>query len=139
MLFDIFFKTYTEKVWGMPTSAISADWAAQRIKGLSLWRAVWNALTAGLRTTAGPRGKVIKTLIDRFQYPRLGPGQMWEVARDRITTAGGECPWTAGWPGSSTTARVLGLRRPRRRGAGDLLSRPALPLDDAPAPTWSGR
>jgi protoporphyrinogen oxidase len=84
LLFDIFFKTYTEKVWGMPTSQISADWAAQRIKGLSLVRAALNAL---LPRRGG--GEVVKTLIDRFHYPRLGPGQMWEAARDKILAAGG--------------------------------------------------
>lgn len=83
MLFDIFFKTYTEKVWGMPTSEISADWAAQRIKGLSLVRAVMSALLPG-------KGGVVKTLIDQFHYPRLGPGQMWEAARDKILAQGGE-------------------------------------------------
>jgi protoporphyrinogen oxidase len=86
LLFEIFFKTYTEKVWGMPTSTISADWAAQRIKGLSLSRAAWNALFGGL---ARRKGEVIKTLIETFQYPRLGPGQMWEVARDKVLAAGG--------------------------------------------------
>src|SRR4051794_29900815 len=86
VLFEIFFKTYTEKVWGMPTHAISADWAAQRIKGLSLTRAVWNALFGG---RSGDGGEVIKTLIDRFEYPRLGPGQMWEAARDRVRRDGG--------------------------------------------------
>lgn len=72
-LFHIFFETYTEKVWGMPCSEISADWAAQRIRALSLARAIRHAL-------AGPRrrGAIIKTLIDQFHYPRLGPGQMWE-------------------------------------------------------------
>jgi len=85
-LFEIFFKSYTEKVWGMPTSEISADWAAQRIKGLSLVGAVVNALFGGFRSR---RGEVIKTLIDEFQYPRLGPGQMWETARDRIRAQGG--------------------------------------------------
>ncbi len=84
-LFEIFFKTYTEKVWGMPTSTISADWASQRIKGLSLTKAVWNALFGGLGRKGG---EVIKTLIDEFKYPRLGPGQMWEAARDRIIAAG---------------------------------------------------
>jgi len=87
MLFDIFFKTYTEKVWGMPTSEISADWAAQRIKGLSLFRAVFNALMPAKKGKKG--GEVIKTLIDSFQYPRLGPGQMWEAARDRVIRDGG--------------------------------------------------
>jgi protoporphyrinogen oxidase len=85
-LFDTFFKSYTEKVWGMPTDAISADWAAQRIKDLSLVRAVTSALFGPL---ASRRGEVIKTLIERFSYPRLGPGQMWEVARDRIRAHGG--------------------------------------------------
>ncbi|GIW87539.1 MAG: hypothetical protein KatS3mg108_1863 [Isosphaeraceae bacterium] len=84
LLFDIFFKTYTEKVWGMPTSQISADWAAQRIKGLSLTRAALNALLP-----RRGRGEVVKTLIDQFHYPRLGPGQMWESARDKILAAGG--------------------------------------------------
>ena len=87
-LFEIFFKTYTEKVWGMPTDAISADWAAQRIKGLSLTRAVAAALFGGLGKQK-TRGAVIKTLIDHFQYPRLGPGQMWEMTRDRVVERGG--------------------------------------------------
>jgi protoporphyrinogen oxidase len=87
MLFEIFFKTYTEKLWGMPTHTISADWAAQRIKGLSLLKAVTSALF-GARANAR-KGEVIKTLIDSFQYPRLGPGQMWEMARDRILKDGG--------------------------------------------------
>ncbi|MFO0958502.1 MAG: NAD(P)/FAD-dependent oxidoreductase [Isosphaeraceae bacterium] len=85
-LFETFFKTYTEKVWGMPTSTISADWAAQRIKGLNAFRALADALLGGLRRK---KGEVIKTLIDRFQYPRLGPGQMWEACRDRIVERGG--------------------------------------------------
>jgi protoporphyrinogen oxidase len=85
-LFEIFFKSYTEKVWGMPTSTISADWAAQRIKDLSLVRAVTAALLGPFRARGGA---VIKTLIDEFQYPRLGPGQMWETARSRVVSLGG--------------------------------------------------
>jgi protoporphyrinogen oxidase len=85
-LFEIFFKSYTEKLWGLPTDSISADWAAQRIKDLDLVRAVASALFGGF---ASRRGEVIKTLIDEFQYPRLGPGQMWEAARDRIRAQGG--------------------------------------------------
>jgi protoporphyrinogen oxidase len=85
-LFEIFFKTYTEKLWGMPTNEISADWAAQRIKGLSLINAVTNALLGGRNKK---KGEVIKTLIDSFHYPRLGPGQMWEVTRDLIEQQGG--------------------------------------------------
>ncbi len=85
LLFETFFKTYTEKVWGMPTTAITAEWAAQRIKGLSLVNAVTSALFGGKRKN----GEVIKTLIDSFQYPRLGPGQMWEAAREKVRQAGG--------------------------------------------------
>ena len=89
LLFTIFFKTYTEKVWGMPTSEISADWAAQRIKGLSLTGAILNALFArGASKKGKGRGEVIKTLIDSFQYPRLGPGQMWEMTRDLVRQNG---------------------------------------------------
>jgi protoporphyrinogen oxidase len=84
-LFNIFFKTYTEKVWGMPCNEISADWAAQRIKGLSLWKAIWNALIPQTRD----KSNVVKTLIDTFEYPRLGPGMMWEKTRDDIQAAGG--------------------------------------------------
>jgi len=80
-LFQIFFKTYTEKVWGMSCREISADWAAQRIKGLSLRTAILNAL---LPRRAAPRQQVVKTLIDSFRYPRLGPGMMWEACAARI-------------------------------------------------------
>jgi len=86
-LFSIFFETYTEKVWGMKCKEISADWAAQRIKGLSLGAAVWQALVPGwLRR----KSETPKSLIDCFMYPRLGPGQMWEAAADQVRQAGGE-------------------------------------------------
>jgi len=75
-LYTIFFKTYTEKVWGISTREISADWAAQRIKGLDLWLAIRSAF--GPSGQPKKRGEIITTLIDRFRYPRLGPGQMWE-------------------------------------------------------------
>jgi protoporphyrinogen oxidase len=81
-LFEIFFKTYTEKVWGIPCTEIRAEWAAQRIQGLSLAKAILNA--AQLQK----RSETIKTLIDRFQYPRLGPGQMWETATEKIREFG---------------------------------------------------
>jgi len=70
----------------MPCAEISADWASQRIKGLSLPKAVMNAL---LPRRYRADGRTIKTLIDSFRYPRLGPGMMWELARDRVVTAGG--------------------------------------------------
>jgi protoporphyrinogen oxidase len=83
-LYRIFFKTYTEKVWGIPCTEIRAEWAAQRIQGLSLTRAILSA------TPLQRRSGDIRTLIDEFQYPRLGPGQMWERCRDRIRERGGE-------------------------------------------------
>lgn len=86
-LFRIFFKTYTEKVWGTPCTEISADWAAQRIKGLSLSTAIINALLP--KRKPKERGKVVKTLIDSFRYPRRGPGMMWEKCAERITGLGG--------------------------------------------------
>lgn len=81
-LFQVFFKTYTEKVWGIPTHEISADWAAQRIKGLSLREAILSSFGIGK--------KGIKTLIPTFRYPRFGPGQMWETATARIRERGGQ-------------------------------------------------
>ncbi len=90
-LFSIFFKTYTEKVWGMSCDEISADWAAQRIKGLNLGVAVMNALARAVKPAGKPRGAgepVVKTLIESFQYPRRGPGMMWETAARKITERG---------------------------------------------------
>jgi protoporphyrinogen oxidase len=90
-LFEIFFKTYTEKVWGIPTSELSADWAAQRIKGLDMAALVRSTLRFGRSRRSGDddRGQVIRTLIDRFRYPRLGPGQMWERVSSLLPNRGG--------------------------------------------------
>ena len=93
-LFQIFFKTYTEKVWGMSCDEISADWAAQRIKGLDLTVAIVNALKRSLRGAAPKKAQagapVVKTLIETFQYPRKGPGMMWEAAARKIEARGGK-------------------------------------------------
>src|SRR5581483_10791368 len=86
-LFGIFFKTYTEKVWGMSCKDISADWAAQRIKGLALGSAIRNALFP--RRTPKDKSAVIKTLIDSFRYPRKGPGMIWEACARRVREMGG--------------------------------------------------
>jgi protoporphyrinogen oxidase len=86
-LFNIFFRTYTEKVWGIPCKEISADWAAQRIKGLSLSSAIWNALFKP-KAAKGSKDKVIKTLIDSFRYPKKGPGMMWEVCTQKCLALG---------------------------------------------------
>jgi Protoporphyrinogen oxidase len=85
-LFGIFFKSYTEKVWGMDCREISADWAAQRIKGLSLGAAIKDALRPG-RGGAGKDGA--KSLITSFRYPRHGPGMMWEECARRVCRQGG--------------------------------------------------
>jgi protoporphyrinogen oxidase len=80
-LFLIFFKTYTEKVWGIPCSELKAEWAAQRIQDLSLKTAVLNMFLK-------PK-QPIKTLIDAFDYPRLGPGMMWHAVQERVERQGG--------------------------------------------------
>ncbi len=90
-LFSIFFKTYTEKVWGMGCDEISADWAAQRIKGLSLGSAILDGLRRSFGTNRkSSGGAVAKTLIESFRYPRRGPGMMWEAATAKIKAFGGE-------------------------------------------------
>lgn len=80
-LYMHFFRTYTEKVWGISGKEIRADWAAQRIKNMSLWKVLWNAIS-GANDTA--------SLIEKFKYPRLGPGMMWEKVRDMVNADGGE-------------------------------------------------
>ena len=88
-LYSIFFKTYTEKVWGMPCDEMSADWAAQRIKGLSLGAAVLDGLKRSLGLNKRPNdGMATKTLLETFRYPRLGPGMMWDAARDKVVAGG---------------------------------------------------
>ncbi|HEX8054794.1 MAG TPA: NAD(P)/FAD-dependent oxidoreductase [Thermoleophilaceae bacterium] len=81
-LFELFFRSYTEKVWGVPTSDLRAEWAAQRIRNLSF-------ATAARAAVLG-NGGGIKSLIEEFHYPRFGPGQMWETMADEIVLAGGE-------------------------------------------------
>jgi protoporphyrinogen oxidase len=96
-LYEVFFKTYTEKVWGIPCSEISADWAAQRIRGLSIPALLRSAVLPG----ANGQRAVVKTLIDRFRYPPLGPGEMWEEVARRVQAHGGEL---------RRGERVVGLR-----------------------------
>jgi protoporphyrinogen oxidase len=88
-LYRTFFKDYTEKVWGVPCARISADWGAQRIKGLSIVEALRHALRQRIAGTASV--PVTKTsLIEHFLYPRLGPGQLWQEVARRVTAGGGE-------------------------------------------------
>jgi protoporphyrinogen oxidase len=81
-LYRTFFKTYTEKLWGVPATAIQADWAAQRIKNLSLGKAIVNSLLPKRNQTD------ITSLIEEFHYPKYGPGMMWEVCRDKVVAGG---------------------------------------------------
>jgi protoporphyrinogen oxidase len=81
-LYETFFKSYTEKVWGIPCNEIRAEWAAQRIKGLSLKSALMNALFDGNQNT--------KTLINEFHYPVRGPGMMWETFQAKIEQQGAQ-------------------------------------------------
>ncbi|NLV56272.1 MAG: NAD(P)/FAD-dependent oxidoreductase [Acidimicrobiales bacterium] len=81
-LYNAFFKTYTEKVWGVPVSSMPADWAAQRVKELSLGKAIVNAVLPRRNQTD------ITSLIEEFQYPKYGPGMMWEVCRDKVVARG---------------------------------------------------
>src|SRR3984893_18648657 len=82
-LFELFFKSYTEKLWGVSTDEIRAEWAAQRIKGLSFFSAAKSAFF-------GNKGNKIKSLISEFNYPKYGPGQMWELMTESILAHGGE-------------------------------------------------
>ena len=101
-LYRTFFKTYTEKVWGVPVADMPADWAAQRVKNLDLRKAVMNAILPKRNQTD------ITTLIEEFQYPKYGPGMMWEVCAEKVQAAGGTL---------EMQARLTGItvdRRPRR-------------------------
>ena len=85
-LYEIFFRGYTEKVWGIPCADISADWAAQRIRGLTMSSLIRSAL----RGRSGENGAVVKTLIDEFRYPHRGPGELWTAMAERVRRAGGD-------------------------------------------------
>jgi protoporphyrinogen oxidase len=88
-LYRHFFKTYNEKVWAVSASEISADWGAQRIKGMSLWNAVWEPVRASLAGKRRDKSKQVTSLIEEFQYPKLGPGMMWERCAEQVEDMGG--------------------------------------------------
>jgi protoporphyrinogen oxidase len=87
-LYQHFFKTYNEKLWGIPASDISADFGAQRIKGMSLFQAVWEPTRARIMGRRQDKSKQVTSLIEEFNYPKYGPGQMWEKATELVTEAG---------------------------------------------------
>jgi len=140
-LFRIFFKTYTEKIWGRSCQEISADWAAQRIKGLSLGAALKNALLPNVMS--GDRAQVVKTLIDTFRYPRLGPGLMWETCARKIGAMGGEvllgrsvvgCRFDASTTSWTVTAGTLAGKTEEFRGEHLISSMPIRQLIPQIAP-----
>ena len=102
-LYRRFFKTYTEKVWGRACKDISAAWGAQRVKGLSISRAIVHALR---RIIHSRRAASKTSLIEHFLYPKFGPGQMWETVAERVTVAGA---------GLRLSTRVSGLKLADRR------------------------
>lgn len=85
-LYEMFFEDYTEKLWGVNPKYLSADWGAQRVKGLSLSKAVLNAITKPFK----PKDKVETSLIEQFYYPKKGPGQLWELLADKVVEMGAE-------------------------------------------------
>ncbi|MFP5321243.1 MAG: NAD(P)/FAD-dependent oxidoreductase, partial [Acidimicrobiia bacterium] len=85
-LYSHFFETYSSKVWGVPPSEMSADWGAQRIKGMSLWDAVWEPIRG--RFSRRDKAKQVTSLIEEFQYPKYGPGMMWERCHELVEGQG---------------------------------------------------
>lgn len=114
-LYLTFFKDYTEKVWGVPCSTISAAWGAQRIKGLNVSRALVNALRAPLRRIGVDGGTTNTSLIERFLYPKYGPGQMWETVAEKVRALGGEIRFHQ--KVTATEVRDLSMRSVRARDA----------------------
>jgi protoporphyrinogen oxidase len=105
-LFETFFKSYTEKVWGIPCSELKAEWAAQRIKDLSLKTAITAMFLKPQQT--------IKTLIEEFDYPRRGPGMLWTAVQDRINAQGGQV---------QLNSNVVGIQREGQRITGVTVER----------------
>lgn len=102
VLYEMFFEDYTEKLWGMHPSKISPEWGAQRVKGLSLWKAVLNILGIGKKETS---------LIDEFIYPKRGPGQLWELMAERLRAQGVEIRMNSKAAGFRTAeGRVVAVR-----------------------------
>ncbi len=90
-LYKTFFQSYTEKVWGVPCKQISAEWGAQRIKGLSIWKTILHAVKKIVRGAGDSKQTGTETsLIERFLYPKLGPGQMWEIVAEKVLAMGGQ-------------------------------------------------
>ena len=135
-LFELFFKSYTEKVWGTPCTEISSEWAAQRIRGLSIRSLLANA--AGLNSRNGE----IKTLIEEFDYPRRGPGAMWDRMADLIEVGGGTVALRSSvsrieWePGRVLAVHAAGVRHEAEHFISSMPVRTLIERLDPPAPKW---
>ena len=104
-LYETFFKDYTHKVWGIPCDQISADWGAQRIKGLNISKALWHAVKQVFKRSTGVAQKGTETsLIEQFLYPKFGPGQMWQEVARMVTEGGGEICYNQAVTGVHTEA-----------------------------------
>jgi len=115
-LYETFFKDYTEKVWGVPCGQIRAEWGKQRIKGLSLKRAVAHAIRDLLRGNAGVIQEERETsLITRFFYPKYGPGQMWETVAKACSGVRGRTTVANACRRGTTSRRPGRVRRCRAR------------------------
>jgi len=115
-LYATFFRDYTEKVWGVPCDEISAEWGAQRIKGLSLIGMVSNAFSAIFRSSSIDQKSIETSLIEQFLYPKHGPGQMWQRVAEKVQAAGGEVQFGT---------RVVGLNK-----TGDRISSLVVEMDE---------
>ncbi|WP_342117887.1 NAD(P)/FAD-dependent oxidoreductase [Pseudoduganella sp. OTU4001] len=111
-LYETFFKDYTHKVWGIPCDQISADWGAQRIKGLNISKALWHALKQVFKSKGGVAQKGTETsLIEQFLYPKFGPGQMWQEVARMVTEGGGEIRYQQAVTGVETRdGKVVAVR-----------------------------
>jgi protoporphyrinogen oxidase len=116
-LYETFFRDYTEKVWGVPCHEIPSEWGAQRIKGLSLREAIANAVKRQLEGSQ-QNAEVETSLIERFYYPKLGPGQMWEVAAKKVRQAGGEIHVNTSVEGLVTEGQSVVAVKVRRMDGG---------------------
>jgi protoporphyrinogen oxidase len=124
-LYRTFFKDYTEKVWGVPCREISAEWGAQRIKGLSVSKALAHALLGPLRSATDTAQKRTETsLIERFLYPKFGPGQMWEEVAKRVQARGGSVRLGQRIVGIEHTGNMIRAVNVRDQAAGDVATIP---------------
>lgn len=121
-LYKTFFEAYTEKVWGVPVGEIRADWGAQRVKGLSLKRAVSHAIRDLLSSDFKKAQEERETsLITRFFYPKFGPGQMWETVTEQVKNCGGEV---------HMKKRIIGVHRDPSTGSGQEANVTSVTVED---------